>query len=100
MDDSQNGFRKNRRCTDHAFVLRDTIRKSHLSKKDDLYVIILDFSKAFDRCHIPTLLTKLSKKGVKGNLLRIIADMYTNAHSLIQINNSLGEKFKVTRGVA
>ena len=101
LDDSQNGFRKNRRCTDHAFVLRDTI-KSHFAKKsqNNLHVIILDFSKAFDRCHIPTLLTKLSQKGIRGNLLRIIANMYTNAKATIQINKSLSKPFKVTRGVA
>ena len=101
IDDAQNGFRKNRRCTDHAFILRDII-KSHFSKKKDsnLYVIILDFSKAFDRCHIPTLLKKLAQKGVKGRLIKIIASMYTNNNASIQINNTLGRSFKVTRGVA
>jgi hypothetical protein len=101
LSDTQCGFRPGRRCTDHAFVIRDTIRSHFLSRRSkDLYVVIIDFSKAFDRCHIPTLLSKLAHKGVRGKLLSIIADMYTDAYASIQINNSIGKKFKVSRGVA
>ena len=60
----------------------------------------LDFTKAFDRCHIPTLLRKLEKKGVGGRLLRAIEGMYTDAYAMIQVNNTLGKPFRVERGVA
>ena len=101
LDDAQAGFRSGRRCTDHVFVIRDIIKSRFLSRGEkDLFVLVIDFSKAFDRCHIPTLLTKLSRKGVRGRILSIIADMYTNAYASIQINNKIGKKFKVSRGVA
>ena len=101
LDDAQAGFRPGRRCTDHVFVIRDTI-KSHFRRRGrkDLYVVIIDFSKAFDRCHIPTLLTKLAQKGVKGKMLSIISSIYTGAFAQIQINNKMGKRFKVSRGVA
>ena len=101
LDDAPNGFRKNRRCSDHAFVIRDTIRAHFNSRQPgDLFVLVFDFSKAFDRCHIPTLLRKLVQKGVRGKRLRSIANMYTDAFAAIQINNSVGDPFRVTRGVA
>lgn len=101
LEDAQNGFRRGRRCTDHALVLRDLIRSNYRSRRgSELHVLILDFSKAFDRCHIPTLLRKLSEKGVRGRLLRIIASMYTGAEARLQINGQLGQAFRVTRGVA
>jgi len=76
--------------------------RAHFPHKNqkELYVIILDFKKAFDKCHIPTLLSKLDKKGIGGKLLKVIADMYTDAHASLQINDTLGQRFKVTRGVS
>ena len=72
LDDAQNGFRPGRKCTDHIFVLRDLIRLHHRKKKK-FFVAVLDFSKAFDRCHIPTLLKKLSQKGVRGKILSLVS---------------------------
>ena len=63
-------------------------------------MIVVDFSKAFDRCHIATLLKKLSEKQVKGRILGLIKDMYTGAEAQMFINGELGEAFEVTRGVA
>ena len=59
-----------------------------------------DFSKAFDTCHIPTLIRKLAQRGVGGCALRVIADMYTNAQARLNINGVLGAPFTVTQGVA
>ena len=98
LDDAQNGFRKNRRGTDNVLILNNLIRQQ--GKKSGAYIIVVDFSKAFDRCHIATLLDKLYKKGIKGKLLRIIKSMYTNAEAQLSINGKLGKPFKVTRGVA
>ena len=67
LDDAQNGFRANRRSTDNVLLLNNTI-KMQSKNKQGVYVIIVDFSKAFDRCHIPTLISKLSKYGIKATL--------------------------------
>ena len=47
LDDIQNGFRKDRRCCDHAAVIHDLIRDAR-NKKHELYIAIFDFQKAFD----------------------------------------------------
>ena len=98
LDDAQNGFRQNRRGTDNVLLLNNTIRQE--CKNGGAFIIVIDFSKAFDRCHIATLLSKLSRKGVRGNTLRLIQNMYTDAEAQISVNGKLGEKFEVTRGVA
>ena len=68
--------------------------------KSGAYIMVIDFSKAFDRCHIATLLKKLSSKGIRGNILKIIKNLYTDAKAQLCINGKLGEQFDVTRGVA
>ena len=98
LDDAQNGFRQNRRGTDNALIIHNMIRQAR--NKQGCYIIVIDFSKAFDRCHIPTLIKKLSKKNVRGNTLRTIKDMYTDTKAQLSINGILGEPFDVTRGVA
>jgi len=101
LDDAQAGFRPNRRATDHAFVLHDIIREHAQSRsRDKTFVLVLDFSKAFDRCHIPTLISKLANKGVNGSLIKVIANMYIDAQASLEINGKLGKPFKVSRGVA
>ena len=86
------------RGTDNVLILNNLIRQQ--GKNSGAYIIVVDFSKAFDRCHIATLLDKLSKKGMKGKFLRIIKSMYTNEKAQLSINGKLGKPFKVTRGVA
>ena len=49
LDDAQNGFRKNRRGTNNALILNNLIRQQ--SMESGAYIIVVDFSKAFDRCH-------------------------------------------------
>ena len=98
LDDAQSGFRKNRRGTDNALMLSNIILER--AANEGAYVIVVDFSKAFDRCHIATLLRKLAEKNVKGSLLRIIKNMYTDCEAQLSINGKTGPAFKVTRGVA
>ena len=56
-------------------------------------------SKAFDTCHIPTLMQKLSDFGVGGAILRVFASMYTGVHARLSVNAVLGRIFKVSNGV-
>ena len=98
LDDAQNGFRTNRRGTENALILNNLIKEQSLGA--GAYVIVVDFSKAFDRCHIATLLKKLSQKNVKGKLLRLIKDLYTGSEAQLFINGKAGSAFEVTRGVA
>ena len=98
LDDAQNGFRANRRGTNNAMIPRNIIKQAQAN--EGCFIIVIDFSKAFDRCHIPTLLHKLANKGIKGNILKAIKDMYSDTKAQMSINGKLGQPFDVTRGVA
>ena len=57
--DKQNGFRKDRSCEDHVFVL-DSVVKNRLNNGQSTYVAFVDMAKAFDWVNRDFLLYKLS----------------------------------------
>ena len=65
--DLQHGFRERRSCETQLIQPEDLGRKLVTGKQVDL--ILLDFSKAFDKVSHPKLLFKLPQHGVKGNTL-------------------------------
>jgi len=58
-----------------------------------------DLEKAFDSVEFPTLLTHMFQLGVNGKCWRILKDWYSNAHSVVKVNQSYSESFPVNRGV-
>ena len=103
LQDTQAGFRPKRRTSDQAFMLHDLIHTHSKSRKKDkktMFIMGIDFSKAFDRCDFQILFKKLAQKGIRGKLLETLVDMYSDAKASIQINGSLGEPFPITAGVA
>ena len=50
----QAGFRKGRSCIDHIFVLSEILEQS-AEWNNNLYVLYVDFEKAFDSLHGETL---------------------------------------------
>ena len=99
LHDDQYGFTKDRRTSDLACLLNDTIRLAAKTNKP-LYVAIIDFIKAFDKCHIPTLLKKKAQQGIDDKLLGLTIALYTGAQARFMINDSLDQPFPVTCGVA
>ena len=69
--DLQHGFRERRSCeTQLIHLVEDLGRQLVIGKQVDL--ILLDFSKAFDKVSHPKLLFKLSQHGEKGNTINWI----------------------------
>ena len=56
--DEQNGFRANRSCLDHVFVLTNLIR-TRLEHNKDTFVAFIDVQKAFDHINSDLLFSKL-----------------------------------------
>ena len=65
FDPTQYGFLPGRRTSDLAALLNDIIRSHHSTNKE-AYIAVIDFRKAFDSCHIPTLLRKKAEHGITG----------------------------------
>ena len=66
--DLQHGFRDRRSCETQLIQLIEDLGRQ-LVKGKQVDLVLLDFSKAFDKVSHPKLLFKLSQHGVKGNTL-------------------------------
>ena len=94
----QHGFREKRSCeTQFIQLVEDLGRQLSLGKQTDL--ILLDFSKAFDKVNHLKLLYKLSCFGVKGNTLDWIQSFLTGRSQTVVLDVESSEEVKVTSGV-
>ena len=94
----QHGFREKRSCeTQLIQLVEDLGRQLSLGKQTDL--ILLDFSKAFDKVNHLKLLYKLSCLGVKGNTLNWIQSFLIGRTQTVVLDGESSEEVKVTSGV-
>ena len=80
----QFGFREDFRTHDAIFSLRSMVSHYKNNRKQPVYSCFVDFSKAFDSVNRTALAFKLGQVGIKGNLLNLIQDMYSNTKYIIK----------------
>ena len=68
LSDAQHGFRKSRSCETQLLVTTHDFAKT-LSDRKQVDVVLLDFSKAFDKVPHQRLMSKLHYYGVRNNTL-------------------------------
>ena len=67
MHDRRQGFREKRSCkTQLVMMVEDLARNANVRKQT--YIILLDFSKAFDKVNRSKLLWRLNRYGIKSQL--------------------------------
>ena len=93
LADEQNGFRSDRSCEDHIFILNGIIRNN-----DHVYASFIDLKKAFDFIDRELLLYKLIKIGVDGKLYNPLKCIYASSESCIRINDRLTDWFPCELG--
>jgi len=76
--DEQAGFRKGRSCTEQIFTLRN-ITKQSLEHQQDLIINFIDFKKAFDSVHRPSLRKILTYYGIPDRFINIFKALYDNS---------------------
>ena len=96
--EEQNGFRKQRSCTDHVFTLTSLCKIRQIENKST-FVTYIDFSKAFDCVNREMLFLKLLNSGVDGKMYFIIKALYMGTNSCVKVNNWLTEWFETLMGV-
>ncbi|XP_052261550.1 uncharacterized protein LOC127865671 [Dreissena polymorpha] len=94
----QAGFRKGKSCIDHIFVPRQILEQSH-EWNGSLYLVFVNFEKAFDSLHRDSLWKILRHYGIPQKLVKVIRSLYENFECRVIHNNQLTEPFKVETGV-
>ena len=95
----QHGFREKRSCeTQLIELVEDLARRLTLGKQTDL--ILLDFSKAFDKVNHLQLLYKLSTFGITGNTLKWIEAFLIGRSQTIVLEGESSKEVPVTSGVS
>ncbi len=98
ISDCQNGFRKYRNCSLKIQTLRNIIEDA-LGHKRSLYVLTIDFEKAFDSiCH-QALIEALRTLSVSNKIISIIEHLYKDAHSDVITGQGITAAIKILRGV-
>ena len=98
MYDLQHGFRERSSCeTQLASLIEDLARKTSQGKQTDL--ILLDFSKAFDKASHAKLLLKLHSYGIRNATLRWIQAFLSNHQQKVVIEVEESDSVPVASGV-
>ena len=96
--DLQFGFKAGHSTTQCSFVAREVIEYYH-NRETDVYVTLLDASKAFDRVEYVALFRKLTLKGVCPIVTRFLLGLYTCQQIRVRWGGVHTEPFATTNGV-
>ena len=94
----QHGFREKRSCETQLVMLVDEISKNmQMGKQTDL--ILLYFSKAFDKVAHEKLISKLHFYGIRGKTLSWVKDFLDSRSQAFVLNEVKSDKVAVSSGV-
>ena len=98
LSDSQHGFREGRSCLTN---LLDTLETwtDILDHSDGVDVAYLDFRKAFDLVSHRHLIHKMSKYGIRNNVLKWVESFLDRRTQRVVIRGTASKSFDVTSGV-
>jgi hypothetical protein len=98
LREEQAGFRPQRSTTDHIFTLRTIIEES-TEMQLNLVINFVDFQKAFDSLHRPSLWKILSIYGIPTKYINIIKAFYADSACCVKTENGNSDWFPVETGV-
>ena len=94
----QAGFTKNRRISDNLLVLDYCVKESFKRKKP-LYLISIDFQKAFDSIKRVTLIYALKKYRIHPLIIDFIENIYSGDKTQLYFNNIHQQDINITSGI-
>ena len=98
INDSQFGFRKNRRTTDALYIILTTSLIAN-KNKTPIYLAFVDLAKAFDSINHNLLWLKLSAMGISTKMLKLLQHMYRTARSVVSYDGFTSSEFPCHKGV-
>ena len=100
LTDQQHGFMKKRSCESQVqLILTVQDLASAMEENEQIYVIILDFSKAFNKVSHQHLAIKLPHYGIRGHLLKWIKNFLTNRCQQVMVEGRPSTPSPVMSGV-
>ena len=96
--EAQCGFRAGRGTSDMIFSLRQ-IQEKCIEQNMPLYMIFVDFSKAFDTVNRSTLWKILRRLGCPDQLTNLISSLHSGMKASVNLKGDLSEPFEITNGV-
>ena len=94
----QAGFTKRRRIVDNLFILQYCIHES-FNKKNPLFLISIDFAKAFDSIKRDKLIELLMKYKIHPHIIDVIVQIYSKDVTNIFFNNVQQTQIEVSSGI-
>ena len=98
LADAQHGFRKRRGCDTQLTITIGDLAKS-FDNKHQVDVVLLDFSKAFDRVPHTRLLNKIHHYGIRGKEHNWINTFLTHRKQRVTLDGKLSSTADVTSSV-
>ncbi|MCW4309230.1 MAG: reverse transcriptase family protein [Candidatus Thiodiazotropha endolucinida] len=98
LTDCQHGFRARRSCETQLLTLVHELAES-IDRRRQMDLIILDFSKAFDRVPHQRLLAKIHHYGVRGQTYNWIQSFLADRSQQVIVDGSTSDKAPVISGV-
>ncbi|CAG9118026.1 unnamed protein product [Plutella xylostella] len=98
LREHQAGFRKSRSCVDHINALRIIIEQCS-EWQSDLYLLFVDFEKAFDTVRWSALWKALERKGIPMKIINLIRALYDNSSCRVLHSGKLSDPIKLRAGV-
>ena len=93
ISETQIGFKKTARTSDHMFVLRTLIEKYTKQSNSRLVTCFIDFKKAFDSVLHQHIFLKMQNAGIKVLFYNIVKNMYTDNILRIKIGHRITDAF-------
>ena len=98
LREEQAGFRPHRSTIDHIYTLRTIIEES-TERQSKLMINFVDFQKAFDSLHRPSLWKILTLYGIPTKYINIMKAFYADTACCVRTESGLSSWFQVTTGV-
>jgi len=98
LPESQCGFRHGRSTADMIFALRQLQEKA-IEQRMALYIVFIDFTKAFDSLGRDALWRIMMKYGCPPRLLAVIKAFHTDMRATVTVNGETSDFFQVLHGV-
>ena len=98
LPESQCGFRSSRSTIDMVFTLRQLQEKA-IEQNRHLYMVFIDFTKAFDTVNRECLWSLLHRYGCPEGIISLISQLHTGMTAQVSLNGTLSEQFPVNQGV-